>query len=71
MIRVLQQVATQVGLREDVATIAALDAATMAYTLVYRAATIAPVWSRHGVRYAVGSLVRVLVAHGRVEAIVP
>lgn len=57
--------------REDLATVTALTEASASYTLSYRGASVGPVWSQNGVRYAVGQVVRVLVVGNLVKAILP
>lgn len=57
--------------REESAIVTGFVEANGAYTLLYRGATVSPVWSQNGVRYAVGSVVKVLVVGNLVKAVIP
>lgn len=57
--------------REGTAVVTAFNEATGAYTVLYRGASVAPVWSQNAIRYAVGAVVKVLVEVNLVKAIIP
>lgn len=57
--------------REESAIVTAFTEANGAYVVLYRGATVSPVWSQNGVRYSVGAVVKVLVVGNIVKAIIP
>lgn len=57
-------------LREDTATVVSVDT-TGGYTLTWRGATVGPVWSVNGVKYAAGVVVKVMIDGVKVIEIVP
>lgn len=57
--------------REEPATIASLSVTTGAYTVTWHGATVGPLWSLTGARFAVGQVVKVLVERNRPVAVIP
>lgn len=59
------------ALREEPAEITGFDEASRSYTVLWRGASVGPVWSANAIRHPIGAKVAALVKDGLVLRIVP